>query len=165
MDHAFPLTCRLLEFTHTKYLFLCLDLRNFSISFLSSFISFTFFSPLAFDLFSCSPDLQTVNIKLRVLFRPRVDRLAALYRELGTDYADRVLPSIVNETLKSVVAQVCVKFRLRAALACIISRTIISCLHSRRHIQFDLSSLSVLLFLASFPLLVSLLFNFLIVLF
>eukprot|EP00455_Lapot_gusevi_P042721 TRINITY_DN510_c0_g1_i1.p1 TRINITY_DN510_c0_g1~~TRINITY_DN510_c0_g1_i1.p1 ORF type:complete len:297 (-),score=70.11 TRINITY_DN510_c0_g1_i1:83-973(-) len=50
-------------------------------------------------------DLQTVNIKLRVLFRPRVSRLPQLYQQLGLDYDERVLPSIVNETLKSVVAQ------------------------------------------------------------
>jgi prohibitin 1 len=48
-------------------------------------------------------DLQTVNIKLRVLFRPRADRLPQLYRDLGVEYAERVLPSIVNETLKAVV--------------------------------------------------------------
>jgi prohibitin 2 len=28
-----------------------------------------------------------------------------MYRTLGTDYDQRVLPSIVNETLKSVIAQ------------------------------------------------------------
>lgn len=50
-------------------------------------------------------DLQMVNIKLRVLWRPVIDELPRLYRELGTDFDDRVLPSIGNEVLKSVVAQ------------------------------------------------------------
>lgn len=50
-------------------------------------------------------DLQTVNIKLRVLWRPIVEKLPQLYRELGKDYDERVLPSIVNEVLKSIVAQ------------------------------------------------------------
>ncbi|KAK4051038.1 Prohibitin-2, subunit of the prohibitin complex (Phb1p-Phb2p) [Microbotryomycetes sp. JL201] len=50
-------------------------------------------------------DLQMVNITCRVLCRPRVDALATIYRELGLDYDERVLPSIVNEVLKSVVAQ------------------------------------------------------------
>jgi len=50
-------------------------------------------------------DLQMVNITCRVLSRPRVDALAQIYRTLGTDYDERVLPSIVNEVLKSVVAQ------------------------------------------------------------
>jgi prohibitin 2 len=40
-----------------------------------------------------------------VLSRPRTEALPVIYRELGTDYDERVLPSIVNEVLKSVVAQ------------------------------------------------------------
>jgi len=50
-------------------------------------------------------DLQMVNIKLRVLWRPIVEQLPRLYRELGTDFDERVLPSIGNEVLKAVVAQ------------------------------------------------------------
>jgi len=50
-------------------------------------------------------DLQMVNITCRVLSRPAVNDLPTIYRELGTDYDERVLPSIVNEVLKSVVAQ------------------------------------------------------------
>lgn len=50
-------------------------------------------------------DLQMVNIKLRVLWRPVVGELPKLYRELGTDFDERVLPSIGNEVLKSIVAQ------------------------------------------------------------
>lgn len=46
-----------------------------------------------------------VNITCRVLSRPRIDALPQIYRTLGTDYDERVLPSIVNEVLKSVVAQ------------------------------------------------------------
>jgi prohibitin 2 len=52
-----------------------------------------------------SKDLQMVNITLRVLARPDVTYLPEIYRELGKDFDDRVLPSIVNEVLKSVVAQ------------------------------------------------------------
>lgn len=54
---------------------------------------------------SGSKDLQTVNITLRVLTRPDAGRLPEIYRTLGTNYNDRVLPSIIHETLKSVVAQ------------------------------------------------------------
>ena len=50
-------------------------------------------------------DLQMVNITCRVLSKPRVDSLATVYRTLGQDYDERILPSIVNEVLKSVVAQ------------------------------------------------------------
>ena len=40
-----------------------------------------------------------------LLFRPEVMQLPVIYRTLGTDYDEKVLPSIVNEVLKSVVAQ------------------------------------------------------------
>lgn len=48
-------------------------------------------------------DLQTVNITLRVLFRPRSSELPKIFTTLGIDYEDRVLPSITNEVLKAVV--------------------------------------------------------------
>lgn len=54
---------------------------------------------------SGSKDLQMVNIGLRVLTRPLSAKLPEIYRTLGTDYAERVLPSIIQETLKSVIAQ------------------------------------------------------------
>ncbi|ANZ76987.1 BA75_04033T0 [Komagataella pastoris] len=50
-------------------------------------------------------DLQMVNITCRVLSRPDIKALPTIYRTLGQDYDERVLPSIVNEVLKSVVAQ------------------------------------------------------------
>uniref|UniRef100_A0A8C1DXX4 Prohibitin n=1 Tax=Cyprinus carpio carpio TaxID=630221 RepID=A0A8C1DXX4_CYPCA len=52
-----------------------------------------------------SKDLQMVNIALRVLSRPVASNLPVLYQQLGKDYDERVLPSIVNEVLKSVVAK------------------------------------------------------------
>mmetsp|Transcript_91269 Transcript_91269/g.167433 ORF Transcript_91269/g.167433 Transcript_91269/m.167433 type:complete len:297 (-) Transcript_91269:155-1045(-) len=52
-----------------------------------------------------SRDLQMVNISLRALCKPDPSRLPEIYRQLGTDYDEKVLPSIVNEVLKSVVAQ------------------------------------------------------------
>jgi prohibitin 2 len=60
---------------------------------------------LAFLPRSSLVDLQMVNITCRVLSRPNITALPTIYRELGTDYDERVLPSIVNEVLKSVVAQ------------------------------------------------------------
>jgi len=50
-------------------------------------------------------DLQMVNISLRVLSKPDVNVLSRIYRNLGTDFDERVLPSIGNEVLKAVVAQ------------------------------------------------------------
>ncbi|XP_042273090.1 prohibitin-2b isoform X2 [Thunnus albacares] len=52
-----------------------------------------------------SKDLQMVNIAVRVLSRPMASNLPTMYQQLGKDYDERVLPSIVNEVLKSVVAK------------------------------------------------------------
>ncbi|XP_071109283.1 prohibitin-2-like [Haliotis cracherodii] len=52
-----------------------------------------------------SKDLQMVNITLRVLSRPDQKDLPHIYRQLGLDFDERVLPSICNEVLKSVVAK------------------------------------------------------------
>lgn len=52
-----------------------------------------------------SKDLQNVSLTLRVLSRPEVRKLPFIYQNLGLDYAERVLPAIGNEILKSIVAQ------------------------------------------------------------
>lgn len=49
-------------------------------------------------------DLQTVTIHVRLLFRPRVEGLPGIHEKLGSDYDERVLPSITNEILKATVA-------------------------------------------------------------
>ncbi|XP_077210908.1 prohibitin-1, mitochondrial-like [Tasmannia lanceolata] len=54
---------------------------------------------------SGSRDLQMVKIGLRVLTRPLAEQLPTIYRTLGVNYNERVLPSIIHETLKAVVAQ------------------------------------------------------------
>ncbi|XVE66145.1 hypothetical protein DITRI_Ditri08aG0057000 [Diplodiscus trichospermus] len=54
---------------------------------------------------SGSRDLQMVKIGLRVLTRPKANQLTEIYRTLGENYNERVLPSIIHETLKAVVAQ------------------------------------------------------------
>jgi len=50
-------------------------------------------------------DLQYVNISLRVLYKPQEKHLPTILSNLGEDYDRRILPSIMNETLKAVVAQ------------------------------------------------------------
>ncbi|KAJ2799674.1 Prohibitin-1, subunit of the prohibitin complex (Phb1p-Phb2p) [Coemansia guatemalensis] len=52
-----------------------------------------------------SKDMQMVSLSLRVLQRPSIANLPRLYQNLGLDYDERVLPSIGNEVLKSIVAQ------------------------------------------------------------
>mmetsp|Transcript_32417 Transcript_32417/g.71621 ORF Transcript_32417/g.71621 Transcript_32417/m.71621 type:complete len:284 (-) Transcript_32417:2081-2932(-) len=50
-------------------------------------------------------DLQMVNMSLRILSRPSEERLPWIFKSLGTDWEERVLPSIGNEVVKAVVAQ------------------------------------------------------------
>lgn len=61
--------------------------------------------PTSVSVITGSKDLQTVNITLRVLFRPQSSSLPNIYTTLGVDYEERVLPSITNEVLKAVVAR------------------------------------------------------------
>ena len=50
-------------------------------------------------------DLQPVELSLRILFRPKEDKLKEILDNQGIDYDDRIIPSIVNEVLRSVFAQ------------------------------------------------------------
>merc|ERR1712070_1016148 len=50
-------------------------------------------------------DLQQVNLTLRALVKPSEAKLPTVYRQLGLDPATRVLPSIVNEVVKAVMAK------------------------------------------------------------
>lgn len=52
-----------------------------------------------------SKDLQMVNISLRVLSRPDMFQIPTVHRELGEDFDEKVLPSICNEVLKSIIAK------------------------------------------------------------
>ena len=47
-----------------------------------------------------------MNISLRILSRPLEGKLHDIYIKLGADYDERVLPSLGNEVLKAIVAQV-----------------------------------------------------------
>ena len=61
--------------------------------------------PHNFKSVTGSKDLQMVDLTVRVLYKPSSERLVEVYRYLGRDYDERVLPSIVHEVLKSVIAQ------------------------------------------------------------
>ncbi|CAK9330212.1 unnamed protein product [Citrullus colocynthis] len=61
--------------------------------------------PHTFSSVSGTKDLQMVNLSLRVLSRPEISRLPDIFRTLGLEYDEKVLPSIGNEVLKAVVAQ------------------------------------------------------------
>lgn len=51
-----------------------------------------------------SKDLQTVSLATRVLYRPVVGDLPKLHQTYGVDYGEKVLKSIAEEAIKSVVA-------------------------------------------------------------
>mmetsp|Transcript_20025 Transcript_20025/g.17701 ORF Transcript_20025/g.17701 Transcript_20025/m.17701 type:complete len:294 (+) Transcript_20025:33-914(+) len=61
--------------------------------------------PQIFKSQTGSRDLQFVDLTVRVLYRPDAALLPSLYRFIGRDYDERVLPSIVNEVLRSIIAQ------------------------------------------------------------
>ncbi|XP_043705891.1 prohibitin-3, mitochondrial [Telopea speciosissima] len=61
--------------------------------------------PHTFSSISGTKDLQMVNLTLRVLSRPVVPSLPTIFKTLGLEYDEKVLPSIGNEVLKAVVAQ------------------------------------------------------------
>ncbi|CAN4114880.1 unnamed protein product [Withania somnifera] len=61
--------------------------------------------PHTFSSISGTKDLQMVHLTLRVLSRPEVSKLPYIFKTLGLEYDEKVLPSIGNEVLKAVVAQ------------------------------------------------------------
>lgn len=60
--------------------------------------------------------MQMVNITIRVLSKPDQTQLRWIFRTLGKDYDERVLPSIVNEVSKAVVVRAWRRQGWRAAV-------------------------------------------------
>lgn len=52
-----------------------------------------------------SKDLQMVTIGVRVLHKPSSGNLVWIYQRLGKNYDERILPSLMNEVAKAVVAR------------------------------------------------------------
>ena len=61
--------------------------------------------PVNLQTLTGSKDLQMVTIAIRVLHKPNPNQLVWIYRYLGQNYDERVLPSIMNECAKAVVAR------------------------------------------------------------
>jgi len=61
--------------------------------------------PAALSTKSGTKDLQMVSIGIRVLHRPDPAHLPTIHKTLGVDYDQRVLPSVINEVAKSIVAK------------------------------------------------------------
>lgn len=61
--------------------------------------------PVNLQTLTGSKDLQMVTIGVRVLHKPDPNHLVWIYRHLGTNYDQRILPSLLNECAKAVVAR------------------------------------------------------------
>ncbi len=61
--------------------------------------------PVNLQTLTGSKDLQMVTIGVRVLHRPDPNQLVWIYRHLGLNYDERILPSLMNECAKAVVAR------------------------------------------------------------
>jgi len=61
--------------------------------------------PVNLQTLTGSKDLQMVTIAIRVLHKPDAGKLVWIYRFLGLNYDERILPSIMNECAKAVVAR------------------------------------------------------------
>jgi prohibitin 2 len=61
--------------------------------------------PVNLQTLTGSKDLQMVTIAIRVLHKPNPNKLVWIYRNLGLNYDERILPSVMNECAKAVVAR------------------------------------------------------------
>lgn len=61
--------------------------------------------PVNLQTLTGSKDLQMVTIAIRVLHKPDPNKLVWIYQTLGMRYDERILPSIMNECAKAVVAR------------------------------------------------------------
>jgi len=61
--------------------------------------------PVNLQTLTGSKDLQMVTIGVRVLHKPDPNYLVWIYRHLGKNYDERILPSLMNECAKAVVAR------------------------------------------------------------
>lgn len=79
---------------------------NFAIPFVETPVIFDVRNkPIEVPTASGSRDLQTVNMAVRVLYQPSKENLYHIYRNLGVNYAETVLPSLINEIIRAVIAQ------------------------------------------------------------
>ena len=54
---------------------------------------------------TANKDLQNVDFQIRVLYKPDQTKLAEITSQIGTNYAEKLLPTISKEIAKTVIAQ------------------------------------------------------------
>jgi len=60
-----------------------------------------------FDISCSTPnrDLQSVELKARVIYKPDPNKIDEIYKKLGPDYVNKILTSTFNEIVRGVIAQ------------------------------------------------------------
>ena len=97
------------------------------------------------------PDLQNVDITLRILFRPEERSLPWIFTHIGVDFDEKILPSITNEVLKGVVVGTVVYY-IHCSMECVLLTNCIeiiweerTCKDFKHTVTYNPESLSVLL--------------------
>lgn len=62
-------------------------------------------NPFDFKTYTGTKDLQKVDVKIRIFYRPLENFLPKIHLDYNKDYMNRILPSIGNEVLKAIIAQ------------------------------------------------------------
>lgn len=71
-------------------------------------------NPHDFKTFTGTKDMQRVEVKARIFYRPQEKHLPKIHLDFNKDYVTRILPAIGNEVLKAVVAQYDAEHLLRS---------------------------------------------------
>jgi len=53
---------------------------------------------------TANKDMQNVNLDIRILYKPFSNELNKIYANLGLDYEEKIMPTIINEVLRAVIA-------------------------------------------------------------
>ena len=79
---------------------------HFKLPFFESPIEYTVrIMPKTVTTVTGTKDLQQVGLKIRVLYRPMAEKIKDIHLNLGYNYTDTILPSVINEVLKATIAQ------------------------------------------------------------
>lgn len=78
---------------------------NFKLPYIEDVIKYDIrLSPFNYYTFTATKDLQNVELRIRILYKPLEKYLPKIHLDYTKDYANKLLPSIGNEVLKQVIA-------------------------------------------------------------
>ena len=61
--------------------------------------------PFDYKTFTGTKDLQKVEVKLKIFYRPREEAIPEIHLQLNRDYMNKILPAIGNEISKAILAK------------------------------------------------------------